>query len=80
MYKRQAKKELVVAVTDDAAPLIMFDVGGHASGMLVDYLDYFRRDYQIEISYMPVLKRDLEPILVGGQADAAITMHDLRCV
>ena len=71
------KKELVVAVTDDAAPLIMFDVGGHASGMLVDYLDYFRRDYQIEISYMPVLKRDLEPILVGGQADAAITMHDL---
>ena len=72
-----AKKELVVAVTDDAAPLIMFDVGGHASGMLVDYLDYFRRDYQIEISYMPVLKRDLEPILVGGQADAAITMHDL---
>ena len=45
--------------------------------MLVDYLDYFRRDYQIEISYMPVLKRDLEPILVGGRADAAITMHDL---
>jgi signal transduction histidine kinase len=72
-----AKKELVIAVTDDSAPLIMLDSHRNASGILVDYLDHFRSSYHIEISYVPIVKRDLEAALVDGQADAALAMHDL---
>jgi len=71
------KKELTVAVTDDVVPLFQFTHQGEASGMLSDYISYIGSGYNIEIRYVPIKRKDAEPMLIKGQVDAILSMHNL---
>ncbi len=71
------KKELTLAITDDAFPLFQFTRQGDASGMLSDFINYIGSGYDTEIVYVPILRRDAEPMLINGEVDAILSMHNL---
>lgn len=71
------KGELTVGVTDDAMPLLQFTQQGEASGMLADYIRYIGSGYNTEIHFVPLKRKDAETMLISGDVDAILSMHNL---
>lgn len=69
------KKELVIGVSDDSAPLISLDASGSAEGLLKEYLDRISSGYDIPIQYQLLPVKELKNTLVDGRIDAAVTVR-----
>ena len=74
----EQKEKLIIGVTDDSAPLIIWDDYGNPKGLLKDYMDIIGNGYHFNIQYVPILLSEIGTKLKSGEIDVAICKQDNR--
>ncbi|MBR0598092.1 ATP-binding protein [Sinanaerobacter chloroacetimidivorans] len=71
------KGTLVIGITDNSAPFVLWDDGMQPKGFLIDYMEFIAREYDVSILYEPILMNEILSKLDSQEVDAVISTPDV---